>query len=302
MIFEENEADHFLRKYLRTALGQRLLNTGSKNDKSLTVELPPGLHVLKEQFTNFREPSGFSYSNGLTEFLNEILKSVHDGLANTTPAQRRYVSVEQYQAAYTKWYNTKVLEMHDKFPNYTEREKLMIYHAQVARIADQQDLEKFLEYDLSTFNLKKSVIGPDVERNINLLADLLRRNAAQRGGFIKTLAEFCSPDCADVINSIQEQHQYSVRSNFVQIEAMTHPLSEQEKNDLSNPPSLTKRLFPNFYNVESGEVKSLSPEEIDQVLYAESLNMGLTNIGSGLPSPVPVLNYQAQETHVNKGA
>ena len=75
---------------------------------------------------------------------------------------------------------------------------------------------------------------------------------------------------------------------------MTHPLSEQEKEDLFNPPSLTKILFGDFYNAESGEVESLSPEEIDQVLYAESRSKGLTNIGSGLPSPGPGLNYQAQ--------
>jgi len=82
------------------------------------------------------------------------------------------------------------------------------------------------------------------------------------------LAEFCSSECAKVINLIQEEHQYSVRSNFVQIEAMTHPLSEHEKEDLFNPPSLTKILFGDFYNAESGEVESLSPEEIDQVLYS----------------------------------
>jgi len=29
--------------------------------------------------------------------------------------------------------------------------------------------------------------------------------------------------------------------------------------------------------------------------------MGLTNIGSGLSSPGPVLNYQAQETLMNRG-
>jgi len=40
-----------------------------------------------------------------------------------------------------------------------------------------------------------------------------------------------TPECAQVINLIQEQHQYSVKSNFIQIEAMTHPLSEQQKAD-----------------------------------------------------------------------
>lgn len=37
------------------------------------------------------------------------------------------------------------------------------------------------------------------------------------------------------------------------------------------------------------------------MLYDEALNMGLTHIGSGLPSPGPILNYQIQETHINKG-
>jgi len=34
----KQDADHFLRRYLRTALGQRLLNTDAKKDKSLSVE------------------------------------------------------------------------------------------------------------------------------------------------------------------------------------------------------------------------------------------------------------------------
>ena len=298
---DKQESDHFLRRYLRTALGQRLLHTDAKNDKSLSVELPPELHNLKEQFTNFREPGDFTYSNGLNAFFEHILTSINEGLASTTPAQRRYVSVEKYQAAYTQCCEAKIQEMADKYPDFTEREKLMIYHAQIARIADQQDLEKFQENHISTSTLKKSVLGPEIETNINLAVDLLRRNASQRGGFIKTLAEFSSPECAQVINSIQEQHQYSVNSNFIQIEAMTRPLSEQEKEALFNPPSLTTVLFENCYNAESGKVESLSPEEIDQVLYAESRKMGFTNIGSGLPSPGPVLNYQVQETRVNKG-
>ena len=124
-------------------------------------------------------------------------------MAKTTDNERSYVSVEKYQEAYTECFDAKVLEMCEKFPDYTEREKLMIYHAHVARIADQQDLENFQENHISTSTLKKSVLGPDVQININLCADLLRRNAPQRGSFIKTLAEFCSPECAEVINSIQ---------------------------------------------------------------------------------------------------
>ena len=99
---DKHEADHFLRKYLRTAFGQRLLNTDSKNDKALSVELPQVLHNLKEKFTNFREPAEFTYNDGLTKFLKEILSTIHEGLTNTTPAQRRYVSVKTYQAAYTE--------------------------------------------------------------------------------------------------------------------------------------------------------------------------------------------------------
>jgi len=113
------------------------------------------LHNLKEHFTNFREPRDFSYSKGLTEFLRHILDSIHEILAKTTPAERRYVSVEKYQQTYTECFDAKVLEMCEKFPDFTEREKLMIYHAHVARIADQQDLEKFQENHISTSTLKK---------------------------------------------------------------------------------------------------------------------------------------------------
>ena len=81
----------------------------------------------------------------------------------------------------------------------------MIYHAQIARIADQQDLERFQENHISTSALKKSVLGQAIETNINFAADLLRHNAAQRGGFIKALAEFYSPECAQVILSMNSK-------------------------------------------------------------------------------------------------
>jgi len=70
------------------------------------------------------------------------------------------------QAAYTQ--SLKIQEMADKYPDFTEGEKLMIYHAQIARIADQQDLERFQENYISTSALKKSVLGQAVETNINL--------------------------------------------------------------------------------------------------------------------------------------
>ena len=222
-------------------------------------------------------------------------------MANTTPSQRRYVSVEQYQAAYTECFNAKTEEMNERYSNVTEREKLMIYHANVARIADQQDLERFQENHISTLTLRKGALGQKIEKNINTAVDLLRQTAAQRGGFIKTLAEFCSPECAEILNDIQKEHEYSVKSNFVRIEALTHPLSKEQKEELFNPPSLTKTLFERFYNEESGKVESLNQEQMDQVLYAHSRHMGLINIGYGLPSSAPVLNYQTQEAQVSAG-
>jgi hypothetical protein len=275
-----------------------LLHTDAKRDKSLSVELPIELHKLKEKFTNFQEPTNFSYSHGLTEFLTEVINSIYEVLKNTTPSQRRYVSMEKYQTAYSVCFKAKIQEMKHRYPQFTEREKLMVYHAQVACIADQHDLEKFLENLISTFTLEKGVLGIYFKENQTSAAEVLKLNALQRGSFIKTLAEVCSPECAAVLASIQEQHKYLVQSNFVQIDAITHPLSE--RGELFNPISITKDLFPNSYNTESGKVESLNQQEIDQVLYAQSCYMGFTNIGNGLPSAAPLINYEAQEAYVNK--
>lgn len=186
---DKQEADHFLRRFIRTALGQRLLHTDSRRDKSLSVELPIELHNLKEKLTSFQEKSDFTYTKGLSEFLTEKSNRIHEVLNNTTPSQRCYVSVEKYKKAYSASFDAKIQEMKAKYPEFTEREKLMVYHAQVACIADQEDLERFQENSMSTSYLEKGVLGPHFKENINIAADLLRLNAKQRGSFIKTLAE-----------------------------------------------------------------------------------------------------------------
>jgi len=48
------DSDHFLRKELRIALGQRLLNTDLANDTGMSVELPVIAHTKKENFTNLQ--------------------------------------------------------------------------------------------------------------------------------------------------------------------------------------------------------------------------------------------------------
>lgn len=167
-----------------------------------------------------------------------------------------------------------------------------------------------MENQISASALKKSVLELSVEKNIDLAVTLLKRNVSQRGGFIKTLAEFCSPDCAQVLLSIQEQHMYLAKSFFIKIDSIPRPFSEQENEALFNPPSLTETLFKTVYNAESGKtvynaesgkVEDFSQEGIDRVLYAESCHMVLTNIGDGLPSSAPIINYQVQEERINKG-
>ena len=198
------DADHFLRKELRIALGQRLLNTNPADDKSMSVELPVTLHGLKEKFTNFKEPVNFTYANGLNEFLTEILKSIHQGFDQCTPSQLHHIPVENYKNAYTECFNAKIQEMNERYEGISERERLMIYHAQIIRNCDQQDLESFIENHKGTSTIEKTTLGELFKTNRNLAADLLRRNSEQRSGFIKTLSEFCSEECAATINLIQQ--------------------------------------------------------------------------------------------------
>ena len=290
------DADHFLRKELRIGLGQRLLNTNPSDDKSMSVELPVSLHKLKEQFTKFKEPDNFSYANGLSEYLTEILKSIHQGLDQCTPSQLHHIPVEMYKNAYTECFNAKIQEMDERYAGISERERLMIYHAQIIRNCDQQDLEAFIENHTGTSTIEKSTLGEQFKTNRNLAADLLRKNSEQRSGFIKTLSEFCSNNCAEIIDFIQQQHECIVKAYFLQIEAITHPLSETEKADLFNPPSLTEKLFQG-----DSELLFLTENQIDEVLYNHAAFIGLTNIGNGFPSPGPILNYQTQERYIETG-
>lgn len=55
----------------------------------------------------------------------------------------------------------------------------MIYHAQIVRNCDQQDLECFIENHLGTSTVEKSTLGEQFKINRNLAADLLK-NSEQR--------------------------------------------------------------------------------------------------------------------------
>lgn len=153
------DADHSLRKEVRTALGQRLLNTDLKDDKAMSVELPVKLHNLKESFTNFREAENFSYDKGLNEFLKGILKSIHEGLDNCSPEQLHYIPVEDYKEAYTECFDAKIKEMDERYSNISERERFIIYHAQIVRNADQQDLDTFIRNHMGTSTVEQIVLG-----------------------------------------------------------------------------------------------------------------------------------------------
>lgn len=94
-----------------------------------------------------------------------------------------------------------------------------------------------------------------------------------------------------------------IKGNFLQIEAVTHPLSQLEKDALFNPPSLTSEIFKKAFNTDSQKVESLTEKMIDERLYKHADFLGLNDIGDGFPSPGPLLNYvslQKQERLLEK--
>lgn len=305
------DADHFLRKELRIALGQRLLNTHLANDTGMSVELPVIVHTKKESFTDFKEPADFTYTKGLKYFLTNVLESIHQGLESCTESELQFIPVEQYKAAYTECFNNKIREMDEKYSNLSECERLKVYHALIITNSEQQNLESFIEMFMGISKAQEDGLGGYLTKNKNIAADLFRKSSEQKVGFIKTLAEFSSGECSTIFKRIEQQHVSMVNSFFIQIEDMTHGLNQAEKDTLLNLPSITRDLFHKYFDLKSQFLpvpesqkaqyisENVSPEEIDQVLYNHAECLGLTNIGNGYPRSVPVLNYQAQSQYLD---
>lgn len=87
-----------------------------------------------------------------------------------------------------------------------------------------------------------------------------QRNKQERGCFIKTLSIFCYLKCAEVLSSKREQNQYFIKTKFIQIERVTHPLPQTEKDELFNLPNLNNILFEGSFNPESKKVEYLTIE------------------------------------------
>lgn len=233
------DGDHWLRKNLRAALKQRLLTTKASNDQARSVELPIPAHVAKET-VDFAEPDNINYSNGLEIFLKTMEGRVHDKINNCSPSQLYNMPAEAYNKAYSTSHQVKLKELNERYPTLTSREKYMVFHAELALLSDQENLDSFLENQLSPpvsledqFNgkvLRNTIVGQNIKKNLNLSADAVRKVAGERGAFIKTLAEFCSPNGAKVLQNIKSRHECFVKLRFSEIAEFTHDLSLAEEN------------------------------------------------------------------------
>ncbi len=219
---------------------------------------------------------------------------------------------EKYNKAYSTSHQIKIKELTGRYPTLTSREKYMVYHAELASLSDQENLNSLLENQLSAplsledrFDgkiLRNTVVGQNIQKNLNLSADLARKVASERGAFIKTLAEFCSPDCAKVLENIQERHQSFIKLRFSEIKEFTHELSPEDEKRLLQPESLTHKLFEK--HLESGSkfssINYLPYELVDDVLYKQAKILGLTDVGNKLPSPSRLITLQQQEKTLTK--
>ena len=214
------DGDHWLRKNIRTPLKQRLLNTKAGKDQGRCVEVPIPTHIAKET-VNFAEPEDINYGKGLDTFLNTLEKRVHDKINNCSSSQLYNVAPEIYNKAYSFSHQRRLKELNQRYPTLTSREKYMVYHAELAFLSDQESLDSLLENQLSPpffledqFNVKllrNTVVGQNIQKSINLSADVASKVAGERGAFIKTLAEFCSPDGGKELQNIKDRHGYPNR-------------------------------------------------------------------------------------------
>jgi hypothetical protein len=303
------DGDHWLRKNLRAALKQRLLNTKASNDHARCVELPIPAHIAKET-VNFAEPEDINYSQGLDTFLNTMEKRVHDKINNCSPSQLHNMPAEAYNKAYSISHEVKRKELNQRYPTLTSREKYMIYHAELAFLSDQENLDSLVENQLSPpvslddqFNgkvLRNTVVGQNIKKNMDLSADVARKVAGERGAFIKTLAEFCSPEGAKVLQNIKDRHESFVKLRFNEIKEFTHELSLADENKLLNPESLIKTLFEKHLQTGSkfSSVNEIPQDLVDDVLYKHAKFLGLTDVGSKLPSSLRLLTLEQQEKNL----
>ncbi len=294
------EGDHWLRKNLRAALKQRLLDTKSTNDQA---QVPVPAHDFKEK-VNFAEPVDINYSHGLDNYLQTLEERVHNKISECPSADLYHMPAKEYNKAYSTCHKVKIKELNQRYPTLTSREKFMVYHAELASLSDQDNLNSLLENKLSTplyledrydgKILRNTVVGQNIQKNLNLSADLARKVAGERGAFIKTLAEFCSPDCANVLENIQDRHESFVKLRFNEIKEFTHELSPEDEKRLLQPESLTHKLFKK--HLESGSkfssVKEMPQDLVDDVLYKHAEFIGLTDVGNRLPEPLRVLTLK----------